>query len=433
MITLCYYSFYSDLQQRLDLSNIQDKPLPSSSPIEAPNYIHALQYPVISSDPHSHSIASKLKRLSITPDPPNIVTARDTHTVFHASSANDKLFTLPPPSDENAISHFSQRNGSSPPTNDVSEKLHSVCTPTQGSRNTEPSGNITQSHPKPTNKRPDGHKASTGIDIATTTLPTSAPMEPSPNPSPVPEVIKNEGSGVTESQTTAPGSDSLSYHHNFMRNPSLQSGSSIDSTDDSAEVDPVQVSEQQEGECYHSVIINGGLKPAGCSKGIEKQKRQRCRHCVKHKEESNKLKEELNKVQRTLSREREQSSAQAANFREELYLVEQHANYEISQCQTYAHNVELRHQDAAITIHRLRLELQQVERERDNIKNAYDSCLERCQVLKAELQRVDSMQCPEYYEQYDNTIAPNPMSYQPSDYSAHTQLNRQVYGTLQHP
>ena len=54
-------------------------------------------------------------------------------------------------------------------------------------------------------------------------------------------------------------------------------------------------------------------------------------------------------------------------------------------------------------------------------------------MLKAELQRVDSMQCPEYYEQCDNNIAPNPMSYLPSGYSAHTQLNKQVYGTLQQP
>lgn len=421
------YYFYSDLQQRLDLSKIQDRPLS----IEAPKHINTHQYPVpvTSSDNHSPpSIASKLKRLSITTDPTNIGTAGDTHMVFQASSANTgKLFTLPPPTDENTTTHFlfTQRTGSTCYSdaeyhlpNGTLEQLHGVCTPTQGNRNTGPSGNTSQLHLNRTSldKCTDGHENLTSNTAITTPMPTEPTMVP-PNPPTAAGLIKDNGSnGVKESQTTIPGSDSLTYDHNVMRTPSLQSGSSIDSTDDSAEVDPIQASEDD----HYAMITSGGIKPASCSKGVEKQKRQRCKHCVKYKEETNVLKVELNKLQRTLSREREQSNAQVASLREEIYHVEQHANYEITQCQIYVHNAEVRHQDAARTIQRLQRELQLVGKERDSIKNAYDSCLERCHMLEAELQRVDSMQCPEHHEQYDNTIAPNPISQQPNYYSVHT-------------
>ena len=442
-----YYYFYSDLQQRLDLSNIQDRPLPSSSPIELPKYTNTLQYPapVTSSDDHSPSVVSRLKRLSLATDPANVGSAGDTHTDFCTTSGNNgKLFTLPPPSDENTTTHDNQRTGSRcyndteyPLPKGTLEQLNDVCTPTEDSRNTEPiSGNILQPHLNRTTlgKHTDSHGNSTSSNI--TPMTTSMPSEPtkvSPNPPTAAGSIKDNGSnGVTESQTKVPGSDSLTYNHNVIRTPSLQSGSSIDSTDDSAEVDPIQVSELSEGDHY-AMITSGGIKPASCSKGVEKQKRQRCKHCVKYKEETNVLKVELNKLQQTLSREREQSNAQVASFREEIYHVEQHANYEITQCQIYIHNAELRHEDAARTIQKLQRELQLVKKERDSIKNAYDLCSERCQMLEAELQRVDSMQCPQDYELYDNTIAPNPISQQPNYYSVHTQQDSQVYGILQHP
>jgi hypothetical protein len=217
-----------------------------------------------------------------------------------------------------------------------------------------------------------------------------------------------------------------------MRTPSLQSDSSIDSTDDSAEVDPIQASEKSGGDDY-TVITGGGLKPAGCSKGVEKQKRQRCERCVQYKEETSNLKKELHKLQRTLSSEREQSNAQVDRFREEIYQVEQEAKYEISQSQIRMRDAELRHQNAARIIQKLQRELQLVENERDSLKSTYDSCWERCQMLTAELKTVNSMQCPEYYEQYDNTVTPDPISHHPNDYSIHTHVGSQRYGRLQHP
>ena len=433
-----------------------------------------------SSDNPSPSVTSRLQHLSITTDPATTGIAGDPHTVasspghtqffnatqgkpgneatrtvFHSSSANTgQLFTLPPPVDDNTTTHFSQGTGSfryteyPQPNSMVLEQIHaqSVCTPTQGSISTEPSGstshlhlNKTQTHDKPT----DGHgnvTASSNNNMAMSTsmrMPTERTIPVSPNPPTASAwLIKEGGSngpGVSESQTTAPGSDSLVYDHSVMRSPSLRSESSIESTDDSAEVDPIQASEQSEGAMF--TITSGGLKPASCSKsGGGKRKRQRCEHCVKYKKESNDLKKELVELQRTLSREREQSNVQVAGFREEIYRVEQQANYEIAQCQIHiVRDAELRHHDASRIIQKLQRELQLVEKERDGFKNAYDSCLERCQMLQAELQRVDSMQCPDYcYEQYDNAIAPYPHNF--NNYSAHTQEDSQVYGRLQqHP
>lgn len=365
--------------------------LPLSSPLETPKHISTLQHPgpVASSDNHSPSLAGKFKHLSITTDPANIRTPGDTHTVasspgysqvfnatvsctkpgdeaMHtvllASTANaGKLFTLPPPCDERTLNGY-----------------------------TDDHGNLTTNN--------------------TVTMTTPMPTEPTVSVPPSPPTITAEGlsNGVTESQTIAAGSDSLAYHHNVMKSPSLQSGSSIDSTDDSAEVDPIQASEKSEGSSC-TMLTSGSLKPAGCSKGIEKQKRKRCERCVQYKEETSHLKKELHKFQRMLSSEREQNNAQVDSFREEIYHIEQQAKYEIGLSQSRMCDAELRHQQAARIIQKLQRELQLVEKERDTLKNAYDLCSERCQMLKADLHRVDSMQCPEYsnYEQYNNTITPD--------------------------
>lgn len=406
-LTLININSYSDLQQRLDSLNPHDTlSLPLSSPLEIPKHISTLQHPgpVTSSDNHSPTLASKLKRLSITTDLANIGIPGDTHRVasspghspffnttvsykkpgdeaMHTANAG-KLFTLPPPCDERTLN-----------------------------RHTNDHGNLTTSN--------------------TVAMTTPMPTEPTvPVPLSPPTTAEGLSNGVTESQTTAAGSDSLAYHHKVMKTPSLQNGSSTDSTDDSAEVDPIQASEKSVGDDC-TILTSGGLKPAGCSKGIEKQKRQRCEHCVQYKEETSHLKKELHKLQRTLSSEREQSNAQVDNFREEIYRIEQQAKYEIGLSQICMCDAELRHQHAARIIQKLQRELQLMEKERDSFKNAYDSCLERCQMLKADLQRVDSMQCPEYDKQYDNTTTPDSIPHDPNNYySVHAQLHSQMYGRL---
>ena len=404
-----------------------------------------------SSGGHIPTITTKIKDLSITTDPANTETAGDTqctaeflpkpgeeaiHKVYQASSANTgKLFALPPPSNEDGTTHFSQRTGSRyyneaasqypPPNGTVLQQLHGVCAPTQGSRNTKPSENTSQSRRLDKPIGIHGNLNPGGIAMMTTQMTTEPTASLHTNP-PIAAVVlieENGSNGVTESQTTAPGSDSITFHHSIMRTPSLQSGSSIDSTDDSAEVDPIQASEQSTVTSNHQAMItNGGLKPAACSKPSgEKQKRQRCKHCVKYREESDSLKKEVAKFERTLSREREQSNAQVASLREEIYHVEQQAKHVITQIEYHImHDAELRHQSAARTIQRLQRELQLVQRERDSFKNAYDSCLERCQMLSTELQRVDSMQCPEY------AMDPNPASNHNYN-SMHTQEDGQIH------
>ena len=351
--------------------------------------------PLASSDHHTYSIADTLAQLSITGSA-KIGTNSNAHTLFHAS-ADDKLFMLQPPSGERTMTHVGERtsrtgsknNGVSTSSKNMSEEL---CTPNQASENVKESSEIDILHHKSSStatKSVDklahdqsGHRNLSGFEITTTTPTPSEPTIPPPNPPTAPELIKDSGSGMTESQTTALGSDSLVYNH--MRNPSLLSSSSIDSTDDSctsSEINPIQVSEQKEGECY-PVVTGGGIRPASCSKGVEKQKRQRCKHCAKLKKESNALKEELHKVQRTVSREREQNDSQVADFKEQLFLVEQQAHYQLTQ---YVRHSELRHQAAARTIQKLQRELQQIEKEKECVKNAYDCCLERFQTFKTEL------------------------------------------------
>ena len=240
----------------------------------------------------------------------------------------------------------------------------------------------------------NGTSSDSGIEFSTT-VPT--PSEPTVPPLPAnPQTSLSQGedskSGITESQD-AVGSDYLSCGH--LRRPSLHSSSSIDSSGSpfpSPEINPVQVSEKSPGE-YHP-LANDGKRPI----------RQRCRKCAKLKQETKTLKEKLDKVQSEWNTEREQNTEQVRGLREELHR-QRLDNYELKQ---RVFGTEVRHREATRTVQRLQMELQRMtqlfklqQTEQARLKEAYDCCLvAKCELLKVQLQRADSMQCPEevYYE-----------------------------------
>ena len=225
-----------------------------------------------------------------------------------------------------------------------------------------------------------------GIVFATTAPTPSEPTVPLPNPQTSLSQNEESKSGITESQD-AVGSDYLSCSH--LRRPSLQSTSSIDSSNSpfsSLEINPVQVSEKSPGEYL----------PLGQSK---RPIRQRCRKCVKLKQESNMLKEKLDKVQSEWNTEREQNTKQVRELIEELHR-QRVDNYELKQ---RVYGSEVRHREATKTIQKLQMELQNMtqlfrlqQTEHARLKEAYDCCLiAKCELFKVQLQRADSMQCPE--------------------------------------
>ena len=228
-----------------------------------------------------------------------------------------------------------------------------------------------------------------GIEFATI-APTPSEQLLNPQTFPPKHDHDNGTSGVTESQD-AVSSDTLSCGH--LRRPSLQSSSSIDSNNSpfpSPEINPIQVSEKSPGE-YH---------PLADSK---RPIRQRCRKCAKLKQESKTLKEELNKVQSEWKAEREQNTEQIEGLKEELYR-QRLDNYELTQ---RVYGSEVRHREAMKTIQKLQMELQNMtqffrlqQAEHAHLKAAYDCSLKaKCELFKVQLQRADSMQCPEeaYY------------------------------------
>lgn len=250
-----------------------------------------------------------------------------------------------------------------------------------------------------------------GIEFATTVPTPSEPTIPLPNPQ---TSQSHDESGLTESQE-AVGSDYLSCGH--LRRPSLQSSSSVDSCSSpfpSPEINPVQVSEKSTGE-YH---------PLAQSK---RPIRTRCRKCAKLKQESNTLKEKLNKVQSEWNTEREQNTKQVRELIEQLHQQRQD-NYELTQ---RVHGSEVRHREATRTIQKLQGELQNMTRlfklqqtEQVRLKEAYDHCFTaKCELFKVQLQRADSMQCPEgtYYENAADMSQQGQYSmnnaYGPSDYT----------------
>jgi hypothetical protein len=255
-----------------------------------------------------------------------------------------------------------------------------------------------------------------GIEFSTT-APT--PSEPIVLPLSNPQTSLSQGedskSGITESQD-AVGSEYLSCGH--LRRPSLHSSSSIDSSDSpfpSPKINPVQVSEKSPGE-YHPLASDG-----------KRHIRQRCRKCAKLKQESKALKEKLDKVQSEWNTEREQNTEQITGLREELHR-QRLDNYELKQ---RVYGSEVRHREATRTIQSLQMKLQNMTQqfrlqlsEQAKLKEAYDCCLmAKCELLKVQLQRADSMQCPEetYYD-YGNQTADMSGQYSmntgPNDYTS---------------
>ena len=114
----------------------------------------------------------------------------------------------------------------------------------------------------------------------------------------------------------------------------------------------------------------------------------------------------MNKVQRTLSIERDQSNKQVNDLKEQIYIAQQNETGLVH----YIHNIEQRHLDAERTIQKLRRELQLLEAEKFHLKKAYDVCLARCDTMKAELERADSLQCPDYEDYYVPSSNQNPMA-----------------------
>lgn len=245
----------------------------------------------------------------------------------------------------------------------------------------------------------DGHKTTHSVEISTT---AATPLESLAQPLTGSQANREssrvandhrhhaECSAVFESQTTEPGSNTLSYRQMSRHSSVLSTSSdeSIESLCNSPEVDPIQASEQSPGECHPLVSGGGGLMPAGCRSQTtnEKRKQQRCKQCTKLKKESNALAEKLNKVQRTLSMEREQSTHQVSDLKTQLCYVE----HTFTQ---YKRDSEQRHKHVGRTIQRLQRELGQIEIEKASLKSAYDACLSRCEMLKIELQRAESLQC----------------------------------------
>ena len=388
----------SDLHLALDLSSI---PSPLGNPTTSP------KYPPAVTESHHHPINPELltrnfAQLNVS----NSVASRSPSTGT-STAANDRK-----PSTANPTTTNEPTSSASHPQDSVKEH------PDHGDFLTSDSGHYTAStthaQENPQNKQHNFH----GFEV-TTTAPT--PQEAQPNQLTAPpgneSNITARGekshigcSGITESQTTEPGSNFLSYHQ-ISRHPSLHSSSSVESNDssicDSAEIDPIQASEENPGE--GEPLVSGGIKPGSCSNHrANRQNRQRCKHCTRLKKESIALKEELNKVKRTLSSEREQSNKQVNDLKEQLYGVEQKA----TGFTHHIYNLEQRHQDAERTIHKLRRELQLLEAEKFHLKNAYDVCLARCDTMKAELERADSLQCPDYEDYHTATNEQNPMAMQ---------------------
>lgn len=236
-----------------------------------------------------------------------------------------------------------------------------------------------------------------GIEIAAT-IPSSSSSEPvmlsrssqsfKPN-----DEFKRKCASSTETQDT----DVQSCTH--QRRPSLNSSSSVDSNSSQfssleAYSGPIQVSERSPGE-YHPLSNKRSVRP-------------RCKKCAKLKQESNTLKEKIDKVQSEWDTEREQNTKQVKYLIEELHRQRQD-NYELTQ-RVYC--TEVRHREASRTIQKLQLELQTMttliklqEAEQIKLKESYDYCFKtKCELLKVQLQRADSMQCPEntYSEIADN-------------------------------
>ena len=254
-----------------------------------------------------------------------------------------------------------------------------------------------------------------GIKFSTTAPTPSEPTIPLSNPqaSPTGSQSENSNSDIIESQDTAVGANYLACGH--LRRPSLNSSSSVDSSDSpfpSPEINPVQVSEKSPGE-YHPLA------------GTKRSVRPRCRKCAKLKEESNTLREKVNQVQSEWDTERKQNTKQIRDLVEELHRQRQ-ANYELTQ---RVYSRDLRHREASRTIQQLQMELQQMthlfqlqEAEQARLKEAYDYCFRtKCELFKVRLQRADSMQCHETI-QYENVADMSqheqyPMHNTPNDYT----------------
>ena len=129
-------------------------------------------------------------------------------------------------------------------------------------------------------------------------------------------------SGVTELQSTEPGSNFLSCRQ-ISRHPSLHSCSSVESnassTCDSAEIDSVQASEENWDE--GQPLVNGGIKPGGCSnnRANRQNQQQSCKQCTRKSQPQSK------KGKHTLSIERDRSNKQVNDLKEQLYNVKQKA------------------------------------------------------------------------------------------------------------
>lgn len=235
-----------------------------------------------------------------------------------------------------------------------------------------------------------------GIQFATTAPTPSQPTVPLPNPQTSPSQEGDGKSGIRESQD-AVGSDYLSCGH--LRCPSLQSSSSVDSSGSPfplPEINPIQVSEKSPSE-YHPLAES------------KRPIRQRCRKCAKLKQESNTLKEKLHEVQSEWNTERQQNTEQIKGLREELHR-QRLDNYELKQ---RVYGSEVRHREATKTIQKLQMELGNMtqlfrlqQTEQAKLKEAYDcSFMAKCELLKVQLQRADSLQCPEEAGYYDINTA----------------------------
>ena len=241
-----------------------------------------------------------------------------------------------------------------------------------------------------------------GIKIATT-APT--PIDTPPNPSAAPQSTEDNENGYShwgddgstkevESHLLEPGS-SPHLNRRITQNPSLMSSSSIDSNDsgtcESGEIEPVQESKQYTDR-HSPFVSSGGIMPGACAtKTTERPKRQRCSRCTKLKKELLALKEQYGSLNRILMSEREQSTAQVNDLKEQVFRAEQAER----QFRQYENDSERRHQHAAQTIQNLQRNLQLVEKEKRGLKMAHDSCMERYEMLRADYVRANSLQCPD--------------------------------------
>ena len=227
-------------------------------------------------------------------------------------------------------------------------------------------------------------------------------------------------SGTKESQLLEPGSNNITYRdRQISRNPSLMSSSSIDSNDstyESTEIDPIQASEQNPNECHP--LISGDADIMAARKDRGKLRRQRCSQCKHSKEKITVLEGQLSEVEQTLISERKQNDKQVNDLKEQLFRTQQEAEQRHRQdmynsdqrhqqmagilvgleqeLQRMRQELERTKQAAKHEVQRTKQELRMEREEKQFLKKAYDLCL-----MKQELKRADSMQCEEYCDSHD--------------------------------